>query len=206
MIRRHRGGHRDAGETLIELILTVTIISIGVLTVVGGYLVANRSAAKGRAYSQVSTAITSLAEQIKEPGCVPSGLAAGNVNLRGCGSSAPSPNVYYRDCATSTMYNPGLNLTPFPRWKASIDSIEYWNGGTSGTNADWSTTCGAKDLGMQRITLSVTAPATGNFPGVTETLKVVKRRENFDCTIDPTVGNRICNAPTTTTTTTPPGP
>jgi prepilin-type N-terminal cleavage/methylation domain-containing protein len=89
----------DAGFTLVEVLLAVSILGLGVLVVVGGMMTSIMVSAQGRRSAEGQTAIRAYAEAV-------SGTA-------------------YSPCAT-TYASPGFAVPS--GWSTAPVSVSYWNG------------------------------------------------------------------------------
>jgi type II secretory pathway pseudopilin PulG len=147
MPRSRRRG--EVGETLLELLVTVSIMGtvfVGVLAGIGTVFVATDS---HRQDATAEAVLRSYAERLEDPTDVP-----------------------YVDCATAGTYvSPtGFTLPAAPGWTASVTSALIWQGDTPPT---FTSTCAA-DKGLQQLTLRVTSPAGDHQ--ATETIVIVKRK------------------------------
>ena len=139
----------ERGETLLELLVTVTIMGtafVGILAGIGTTFMATDS------HRQEATAegvLRNYAERIQDPTDVP-----------------------YVDCATASSYTSptGFSL-PASDWSASVVSVLSWQGDTPAT---FGATCPSPDEGLQRLTLQVKSP-DGAHQAV-ETIVIVKRK------------------------------
>lgn len=134
MIGRPR---RDAGFTLVEVLLAVAILGIGVLVIVGGMMTSIKVSDQGRRSAEALNYIRAYAESV-----------AGET---------------YKTCATSTDY---ASYTPPAAYSRSL-VVSNWDAATK----TFPGSCPAfPDSGLQRITLTITAPDS-----TTEVLTVAKR-------------------------------
>ena len=62
---RKRRGHGDIGETLLEILATITIMGIALVAVVAGFGTALRSSDSGRADANATVALQTAAETVK---------------------------------------------------------------------------------------------------------------------------------------------
>lgn len=145
--RRQRGDQR--GETLLELLVTVTIMGtafVGILAGIGTTFMATDS------HRQAATAegvMRSYAERMADP-----------------------TDVAYVDCATTATYGSPIGFVlPAVTWSASVTQARYWQGDTPPT---FTGSCPSPDEGLQQLTLTVKSPA-GNHQ-VTDVLVIVKRK------------------------------
>jgi Tfp pilus assembly protein PilV len=145
--RTRRGDQR--GETLLELLVTVTIMGtafVGILAGIGTTFMATDS------HRQAATAegvVRSYAERIADPSDVP-----------------------YVACATTASYGipSGFSL-PDAGWSASVTKVLAWQGNSPPT---FLASCPSPDRGLQQLTLTVKSPAGAHQ--ATANLVIVKRK------------------------------
>ena len=128
MTRRARG---QRGETLIELLATIVIMSIAVVAVVTGIGVAITASDTNNKQVTSLTVASNYAEAIAAAKYVP--------------------------CATTANYLPGSNVTYTPPANFTVSivgNITYYDG-TSSAPAAWVATCPSPDKGAQRMTIRV---------------------------------------------------
>jgi type II secretory pathway pseudopilin PulG len=139
----------ERGETLIELLVTVAIMGVAVVTILGavGTFVSltdmHRKQAKAGAYvREYADALESVVS------AYPTG---------------------YKDCGDKTYYA-GQITTPgdISPYTVAVTDVQYATTVTGG----WSATCPSPDTGVQRVTLSVSSPDKR----ATETLVVILRK------------------------------
>jgi type II secretory pathway pseudopilin PulG len=137
------------GETLLELLVTVTIMGtafVGIIAGIGTTFMATDS------HRQAATAegvLRSYAERMDDPN-----------------------DVAYVDCATTASYSSPTGFAlPAAGWSASLTNVLAWQGDTPPTFA---ASCPVPDKGLQQLTLTVKSPA-GNHQ-VTDTVVIVKRK------------------------------
>ncbi len=151
-----RAGDRDRGETLIELLVAVTILGIGAAAILGGLMLAVDSSTFARSQSGVQALLRSYGDALADAGDT---TGTGLYRYKACAVAGDFP------AATAV---PGVSVPS--GWSAAVTAVRYWNGTGFGTGC----TTGS-DTGVQRVTVSVTAPA-GLYPSLTRTLDVVVRR------------------------------
>lgn len=118
----------DRGETLIELLVALTILGIALVAVVGALAASITMSDIHRKQSTAGAEVRNYAEQV-----------ANYVSGTGYASCA-APSAYA--AATVGYAAPaGYSATP--------TAIRYWNGSA------WSASCPASDTGLQELTLSV---------------------------------------------------
>lgn len=143
-----RGVVRDAGETLIELLIAMVVIGLGVTAILGALVVAVDSSSMNRSQARAQATLRSWAES----------LAATTDDT--------TSSYHYVNCATTSSF-PAPSSLP-TGYTATVQSVQYWSG------TAWSSTCGT-DQGIQRVHVTVTAPAS-LWPGITQEMNVVVRR------------------------------
>jgi type II secretory pathway pseudopilin PulG len=161
---RRRKRQDDSGETLVELLLTITILSITVVSVLGAVLIAVDSSSLDRRAVQGQSLLESWGESVVE--------RTTDATYATCATTAsyPSQWAYYPQSAGGPLQNLPSGFT------ASVSNVEYWSGTafvTSGCTA-------ANDTGVQRVTLRMVVGATV-YPGLTSEYSVVVRKPCLAC-------------------------
>jgi type II secretory pathway pseudopilin PulG len=160
---RARGG-AEAGDTLIELMITVAILGLAMVAILGAIWTTLRVADFNSRTSSADSVVRGFAETMKEAGAtdvyhyVPCTVAGGHV--------------------TYPAYDPAA---PYQHYDATVEQIRYLNGYTSQNEPIWADACpSATDGGLQELTLRVTGP--DNDPSVqgSETVTIVKRDTTDD--------------------------
>ncbi len=140
----------QAGDTLIELLIALVIISIAVTGLMGALLTSITTSGEHRSLSVEDTMLRSYAEAYEN-----------QIQFQ------PSP--VFQECATVSQYTGSLHPPPTPAgFTVSLATIQYLN--KSGSSFD--STCSLNDTGAQLITLN----AAGE--GATQTLAFVVRNPN----------------------------
>jgi len=149
---RRGGGERgDGGETLIEILLAVTILSLVGVGAFAGLATTMGVSAEQRPATTAEATLRSAAERLQDP------------------------ETDYVDCAGPTSYLP--ELPPLERGYGLATSVAYWAAGpmpaadTQAYTPEFVTTCSGSDAGLQLITVTLTDPS-----GDAQRLDVVKRR------------------------------
>jgi hypothetical protein len=138
----------DRGETLLELLIALTILGVAVVAVVGGLSAGIMLSDVHRKQATAGVAVRDYAEAI-----VKTTAAIGG----------------YVDCATVTTYQSPSGFSVPTGFTPSVvaGSMRYWNG------TAWQASCpGTGDTGLQRLTLQV-ASVDGR---ATERLDLVVRK------------------------------
>jgi hypothetical protein len=134
------------GETLVELLVTVTIMGMVIVALVAGL---STTLIAGDAHRQESSAegvLRSYAEWVADPDLVP-----------------------YTDCASPGTYaNAASGFSPPSGWAVSVTGVAYLQAGR-----DYAAGCGP-DLGAQQLTVRAVSPHAQH--GADESVVVVKRR------------------------------
>jgi Tfp pilus assembly protein PilE len=119
----------ERGETLVELLVALTVLGIAVVAVIGAF---GASIAMSDVHRKQATAggeVRNYAELVEN-------FVAG---------------TGYSGCAPATAYAPGaVGYTAPSGYTAAAVSVRYWTGSA------WSTGC-ASDTGLQQLTLSVSS-------------------------------------------------
>jgi len=138
---------QDAGETLVELLITVAVLGIAVTAIVGGLMVAVDASSLHRNQAQAQHLLRDWAETVSGVG------DTGGYAYAACPAAPAAPAA------------PALPAG----FGAAVSRVENWSG------TGWVTSCPSPDLGVRRLTLTITAP-TGAYPGFSQSLAVVVRR------------------------------
>jgi len=119
---------RDRGESLIELLVSLTIIGVAVVAVVGAFSASILMSDVHRKQATAGTAVRGYAESVE----------------------ATIANGGYVACAAKTTYEtPAGYVTPSGYTSEVVaGSVQYWTG------TGWQSSCSV-DLGLQRLTLQV---------------------------------------------------
>ena len=117
---------RDRGETLLELLITISIMGIGITAVLGAVAMGIGGSARVRSDSTLVAALRSYGEAL-------SNITDGQ----------------YAACATTSSYNPTVSLPPATT--VTVTTVEIWNGTGYQPSVP-----GCTDVGLQRITLTGT--------------------------------------------------
>ena len=137
----------EAGTTLIELLVAISIMGLAFVVIIGG----------------IGTAIIGASTQEH--------LAGISVVLRTAGETIP-----YRPCADLASYQPPSLDTPAspPGYTVSVTEVDRWNVATNQFEAPAPGCTPANDTGLALIT--ITATSTNTRQVATDTLHVVKRQ------------------------------
>lgn len=161
--RRHRGGS-DAGYTLVEVVITITLLSIVVVGVLAGVQGSIRASVVARQNAQIQTVLLNAADRV-------------NRAPKGCGHMADGAYVsHYRPYVMAAVW------LQWPEYDGEVTVRERYyvppaalpddpNLGVSGT---WTDGACSQDvpqaLEVQLVTITITAPVGG----ATRTIEVVK--------------------------------
>jgi prepilin-type N-terminal cleavage/methylation domain-containing protein len=133
--RTRRAERSEAGVTLIELMVTISILGIAFTALLASLM-----------------GVFSFGEQHRK-------LAVGETLVRRYADSVN--NATYVDCATTSSYSASLTPAPPTGYTVTITTVEYWNGDASATFGTSQSGCvSASDKGAQRITVRVTGVAS----------------------------------------------
>jgi type II secretory pathway pseudopilin PulG len=144
-----RWSRREAGLTLIELLVTVALMGAAFGAILAGVSGVSGSGDTTRKVALVEMWLRRYAESVE--------------------------STAYVSCATPANYTAALTPSPPTNYTAQINTVEYWNGSATTTwPATTQAACvSAGDKGVQRITLQV-SNTEGNR-GMTKTVVIVKR-------------------------------
>jgi len=146
----------EAGETLAELLVTISIISLAVVVLVGALGTAISASSTHRQHTSADTITRSIAEALKNPD-----TSAANVDI-------------YKDCATAYPVPSTIDTTGY----AVTQQIKFWRSTstTAREDSDFFEPCSAAagdDNGLQLI--KITVKSTGG-KAESDTVSVLKRR------------------------------
>jgi Tfp pilus assembly protein PilV len=163
-IAQHRRRFGTRGESLIEVLITVSIVGLGVVAIITSAGSTFRLSGVSREESQADQMLVRYAENLI---AVPyQACTSGPVPYNAAAISAiPSTNLP----DGITVGAPGTVAARPDAFALSIQSVSYWNGDLS--PATFSTTCPATDLGSQQLALLVHA-GDGSLD---RTMMIVKR-------------------------------
>jgi type II secretory pathway pseudopilin PulG len=119
----------ERGDTLVEVLITITIVGIAFTGILAGLATAINLSGRHRGQANADVVLVSAAESVK--------------------------NQAYTQCASTSSYNPASGVTLPSGWSASnlsITSVRKWNG------TSFQTSCPTTDQGLQLITISATTP------------------------------------------------
>lgn len=147
--RGRRGGER--GLTLIEMLVTIAIMSIGIAAMVGGLADAERSAAVARSQSALDAALRTASDQLRSaPYVACAGVSPGDAyTVSVPGVSAEAATVLRPDAPPQLSSAAGAVTEASTRCGASGGTLEL-DGCTPGHGE----TC---DYGIQRVTVTVSS-------------------------------------------------
>lgn len=160
---RHRPG--DAGETLIEILITLVIMSITVVALVGAFSSSIGASSVYRGLSVTDTLVRTISEQVTAQ------FQQHSNTYLSCPNATPGnyTNGYYVNGVLqstpllSALVVPAPYGTPTGAYSASISSVTYWSGTGFGAG------CTTGSTVPEEMTISISGP-----PGVrTETIAMV---------------------------------
>jgi Tfp pilus assembly protein PilV len=158
---KHR---RERGESLIEVLITVSIIGLGVVAIITATASTFSLSGVSRVGSHADQVLVRYAESLSALPYEP--CTAGSTPYSTTASSAiPSSNLP----DGITVGPPGSAGSSSGAFELSIVSVTYWNGDL--TPATFSATCPTTDRGSQELTLRVHA-GDGSFD---RQMMIVKR-------------------------------
>ena len=128
----------DRGDTLIEILITVVILSLATVAIVGALTTTVRSVAGHRGTTTATTLLKDWAE-----------AAVQQIEQTSGGFTACSPN-YASSVSTSAA---GFTI---PSADTLSATVQYWSTGTS----TWVSSCPSTPVGIQLITATLSAPGS----------------------------------------------
>jgi Tfp pilus assembly protein PilV len=153
----------EAGELLIEVLVTVSIISIGVVGIMSSLGSSVRLSSVSRAAAQADQLLVRYAENLAAQPYEP--CTDGSAYEKASAVSIPASDL---PAGISVGAYGTAPVSDFA-FEMTIESVSYWNGDTS--PATFTTTCPKQDAGTQQLTLAV---RTGDQT-VSRRLTIVKR-------------------------------
>lgn len=128
-MERREPADQEGGMTLVEVVITVAIISIAFVAILSALGVMISSGALHRQQTRSETAARNAAEFVKQP-------------------------ASYVACATPTSYN--LSSVNLPSgYTATVISVQVIDNAAAGSPTYSSSTCPGSDPGVQRISIRV---------------------------------------------------
>jgi type II secretory pathway pseudopilin PulG len=150
----------EAGELLVETLITVAIVGIAFVAVMGAVMTSLRIADESEQMSKANTVVRAFAEDMK----------------------GPAGTYHYVPCTTAggtVTYPAWTPPATYAQYQASVQQIRYLNGYDAGKPV-WSDTCPATDQGTQELTLAVTGPMNEPDRRTTERVTITKRDARGD--------------------------
>jgi len=177
---------REAGDTLIEILVALVILSISVVAILGALTTTLSSSGEHRSLAADDTLLTTIAEQVKDvveleiqnnPATWPSGCGGTGGPLTewydGYTNNTPniplpSPPLTGTPLTGNSYYPLSLTDSPYVGYVVNLTDAQYPNGST------W-TSCptSASADGVQEVTVKVTSTAN-----ISDTLAVVVRYQS----------------------------
>ena len=139
----------QAGETLIETLVTVAIMAIAASAVLTGVMATVNTSQLHRAQADTQALLRSWAEAV----------------------SAKT----YVNCPTATDASFPAPPTLPAGFTAQVNQVQYWNPSTGLFDGDRTRCLSSGDSGMQKVRLRIVVP-TGLQPGFTTDLAVIVRK------------------------------
>jgi Tfp pilus assembly protein PilV len=163
-IARRRRASFERGDSLIEVLITVSIVGLGVVAIMTAVGATLQLSGTNRVGAHADQLLVRYAENLS--GVPYEACTAGSTPYAGAATSAiPSSNLP----DGITVGAPGTAAAQSNAFELSIHSVSYWNGDVS--PATFSSTCPSSDLGSQELNLLVHA---GNG-SLDRTVTIVKR-------------------------------
>ncbi len=154
----------QAGETLIELLVTIAIVSIGVVTIVTAIGSTFNWVTNSRTASHSDQLLVRYAEALSAVAYEP--CTSGTTPYTAAAIVAV-PSTALPDGIVAG--SPGSVAETAEAFELSIDSVTYWNGDLA--PATFSTTCPSPDSGSQALTIR----ARAGDGSIDRTITIVKR-------------------------------
>ena len=153
--------HTDEGFTLIEVIISIALISIafvGILSAVSGLVL---SGAENKNAAAVQAAVRNAATFIQ---------SFDGAAYIPCGQVAPTPAQAYQTDLAGASLPAGLTATIQPT------DVQFWDGGAL-PQAGFTPGCpGAGDQGLESVRVTVSSAGSANYGGAfSKSLTVLKR-------------------------------
>lgn len=151
-----QSGGAESGETLIEILITISLMGVAFAAVMGALFTASASAALNREKTEVSVFLQAWAEVVLAP-TTPTGSA---INYAECGRPLTGPPRMSTGSWSET--SSGSNTWKNSDGWTATQTIRYAEPGPTPGQLDWndpswSSSCPpGGDTGLQEITLSVT--------------------------------------------------
>lgn len=157
----------ERGETLVETLITMALMSVIVLGLLAGLAAVSKLVSHNNRVTNASNTAQSYAEQLKQP--VDDHVAS----------------MEYRSCVDGPVDYPAFTgQVPSAAYTVEIDEVQFASALTGGGSpaVTWSPDCPSQDLGLQLITVEVTV--TRGSRSLTETVAIVKRDARCDYSVD----------------------
>jgi type II secretory pathway pseudopilin PulG len=167
--RRSAPASSEAGETLVELMITVAILGLSMVAILAAIWTTLRTADINSKSSNADTALRAFAEQLKQP------QATDTFKYLPCTTAGAQ--------VTYPTYSPPA---PYDHYTATVTKVRYLTGYSASEEPTWATACPATDRGLQEITLTVTGPDNEPDVASTETVTIVKRDARDDLPVGST--------------------
>jgi Tfp pilus assembly protein PilV len=162
--RTRRRRQNERGESLIEILIALSIVSLGVIGILTAIGSTSRLSGVSREGSHADQLLVRYAENLI---AAPYATCSSGVAPYGAAATSAIPSTNLPDGITAGA--PGTAAASPTAFELSIESVSYWNGDLA--PATFSATCPATDLGSQELTLLVHA-GDGSFD---RTMTIVKR-------------------------------
>jgi type II secretory pathway pseudopilin PulG len=143
---RSRTSRSEAGETLAELLVTISIISISIVFLVGALGNSIALSSTHRQHATAETVARNVAEAIKDR----------DVSFVASGSYPQS------------IWTPSVDATGY---QVVVSKADCWDGDINASPAHFGSCPASPDRGLQRVTITVTSDAKGEQ----EQLSILKR-------------------------------
>jgi Tfp pilus assembly protein PilV len=139
------------GETLIEILVTVSIMSIAFVGILAGIGMTFSASDSHRQEATGESVLRDYAERVEDP-----------------------VDSAYVNCATTANYASPIGFALPTGWTASVTKVLYWQGDSPPSFLATVATCPTADKGLQQLTLTAQSPAGAHQ--ATVTVAIVKRK------------------------------
>lgn len=186
----------QVGETLIEVLVAITLMGIGFAAIIGGIYTSVNIAERNQRYTRASIYLQAFAENVLQPAKTPTGTSDAAISAAAslyipCADDYPAAVDTYQDAGIGAA----PDTRPGPAWTARIVKVEYLTGFESslpGLQAPKWTDNRAdclslpsystpppgdvpRDKGLQRLTLAVTNGDPSPDRPVKDSVVIIKR-------------------------------
>ncbi len=138
---------RECGESLIEVLITVSIVGLGVVAIISSVGATFQLSSTSRVGTNADQLLVRYAENLSAVSYEP--CTSGTPYATAATSAIPATNLP----TGVTAGAPGTAAASANAFELSVESISYWNGDLA--PATFTSTCPATDAGSQQLTLRI---------------------------------------------------